>query len=428
MLGPVRTPLVGTCLATLFLFASCTQEGSTTTGPRGGTTGGTAPGGTTGSAGSPGSGGRGGTTASGGGGAAGANAPGGSTGTGTGGLTGAGGTFSSGGSVGSGGSTGIAGTTGAGGTTSSGGTSGGGRGGAGATGGTSATGGSSGTAGTGGGIVDMGGKPLATRGQCTSTSRGYFNLGDIRIINNRWGSDALNCGGTTQQVCVNSDGSIGWTFNRPNCGGNREYPDYPEVEFGVGPFGTGSSLLTTPAFSSTTLLPIQLSALNSASIDLQSFNITFQKPNYWNSNFEFWISRQDPTKNADAGVYAEVIIFLGWQANRQSSNGGWPCMVSGNIPNTNYNLCHQSDSWSSGKWRFFNFIAGNNPVNSYSGKVDIKAVLDWIRNRYSGFTPDMWLTRMEVGTEIEDDTQGTVKIGNLTFEVNGTSKSVQLGN
>jgi hypothetical protein len=248
----------------------------------------------------------------------------------------------------------------------------------------------------------------------------------MRIINNRWGSDARNCGGTTQQVCVNTDSTIGWSFNRPNCGGDKSYPDYPEVEFGVAPFGTTSSNLTTPAFSSTTLLPIQLSSLTSASINMDSFKTTFQKPNYWNSNFEFWISKQDPTKNANAGVYAEIIIFLGWQSNRQSSNGGWPCMVSGTINGTNYNLCHQSDSWSNGQWRFFNFIVGNGPLSSFSGKVDIKAILDWIKSKYSGFTNDMWLTRMEVGTEIDDDTQGSVNIKNLTFEVNGTSRSIQL--
>ena len=88
----------------------------------------------------------------------------------------------------------------------------------------------------------------------------------------------------------------------------------------------------------------------------------------------------------------------------------------------------RSDSWSSGHWRFFNFIVGNGPLSSFTGKVDIKPVLDWIRSKYSGFTSDMWLTRMEVGTEIDDDTQGSVKINNLTFEVNGTSKSIRLAN
>ena len=34
--------------------------------------------------------------------------------------------------------------------------------------------------------------------------------------------------------------------------------------------------------------------------------------------------------------------------------------------------------------------------------------------------------RIEVGTEVDDNTQGTATFKNLTFEVNGTSKSIQL--
>jgi len=90
-----------------------------------------------------------------------------------------------------------------------------------------------------------------------------------------------------------------------------------------------------------------------------------------------------------------------------------------------FNLCHQKDGWGSG-WRFFNFNVNNGPVSTFSGKVDIKALLDWVMKTYSGFTTDMWLTRIEVGTEVDDNTAGTAKFNNLTFEINGTSKSVEL--
>ena len=273
----------------------------------------------------------------------------------------------------------------------------------------------------------------------------------MRLINNRWGSDALNCTGTSQRVNVNSDRTIGWAFNRPTCGGAKGDPDFPEVEFGVAPFGTTSSLLTTPSFSSTTLLPIQIKNLTSASVNIDTFATTFSNPTYYDANFEFWISKQDPTKNADAGVYAEIIIFTGWEANRQNGAtgaGGWACSVTGSsgpVPNTNFTLCHQSDKWSQTPyWRFFNFVLGNgadsNSVSTYNGKVDIKAILSWVMSNYANpgsgaagngnapFTTDMWLTRIEVGTEIDDNTAGSAKINNLTYEINGTSKSVQLAN
>jgi hypothetical protein len=331
--------------------------------------------------------------------------------------------------------------TGSGGAAGAGGTTATGSGGAAGAGGTTVTGtggaaGAGGATGAGGAIVDQGGVPLATTNSgCLSGSKQYFNLGDMRLINNRSGSDARGCVGTMQKVCIDTDRSLSWTFNRPTCGGSRADPDYPEVEFGVAPFGTGSSSLVTPAYSSTTLLPIQISALTTASVTVDTFSTTFQIPNYWDSNFEFWISQDDPTKNADARVYAEIVVFLGWEANRQNSaQGGWSCASSGTVPNTNFNLCHQSDTWSSG-YRFFNFVVSNGPLSSFNGKVDIKAILAWVMQNYStssnsalpSFSQSMWLTGIDLGTEIDDNTTGSAQVNNLTFEINGASRSVQLG-
>ena len=132
---------------------------------------------------------------------------------------------------------------------------------------------------------------------------------------------------------VNSDKSVGWTFNRRRCGGSRGDPDFPEVEFGVAPFGTTSSLLTTPTFSSTTLLPIQLKDLQSASVNVDNFSISFSgSPPYWDNNVEFWISKNDPRTSTDGGVYAEIIMFTGWHASRLQHDGGWPCDKSGRSP------------------------------------------------------------------------------------------------
>src|SRR4051794_38717830 len=280
-----------------------------------------------------------GTTGSGG------NASGGNTGTGTGGNAsggnpGTGGSISTAGTTGSAGSSaGTTGSAGRGGTTGSagsGGTTGsagrGGTTGSAGTGGTTGSGGATGTGGTGGRMAQDG-VPLGKPGDTTSASKKYINLGDMRLINNRWGSDALNCGGTQQSVAVNSDKTVGWTFNCPACGGMRGDPDFPEVEFGVAPFGTTSSLLTTPPFSSTTLLPIQIKNITSASVNVDNFfiSITNASTAYWDNNVEFWISRNDPRTSADAGVYAEIISFTGFQGNRLSSMGGWPCDKTGTV-------------------------------------------------------------------------------------------------
>jgi hypothetical protein len=337
----------------------------------------------------------------------------------TSGTTSSGGATSSGGTKATGGATSPGGATFSGGATSSGGTS--------SSGGTTSMGGTTSTGGTTAASTDCKGQALAKPGDSTSTSKGYLNLGDIRLINNRWGADKLGCSNATYKVYVNADKTIGYDFNRPTCGGAKADPDFPEVEFGVAPFGKDSSLLTSPACSSTTLLPIQIKNLTSASVNIDNFASTYQKPGYFDTNFEFWISKNNPATSSDGGVYAEIIAFFGWDGVRMTSPNGWPCDKSGSVSagSASYNLCHQSDTWSSG-WRFFNFNVNGGPMNTFSGKADVKVMLDWVMSKYSGFTTDMWLTRIEVGTEVDDNTSGTVKINNLTFEVNGTTKSIEL--
>ena len=92
-----------------------------------------------------------------------------------------------------------------------------------------------------------------------------------------------------------------------------------------------------------------------------------------------------------------------------------------------YTLCHQSDSWSTGHWRFFNFNMNGSPVSGLSNfKLDVKAMLTWVMNNYPGFSTDYWLTRIEIGTEVDDSTTGQARLSGLTFEINGTMKMIEL--
>jgi hypothetical protein len=404
-----RFVLLSTSFAALFSLAQCGGGSSTPSGTGGSNGAGT--GGTNGV------------------GSGGANASGGSSGTATGGAVGT----ASGGSngVGSGGSTssggsgagtgGRANTGGSGTATGGSGTATGGSGGGANTGGATGSGGAA--TGGAGPRVDMGGIPLAKPGDMTNVSRKYLNLGEMRLINNRWGSDELGCAGTVQRVFIGTDKTLSWEFNRPACGGAKAKPDYPEIEFGVAPFGANNSLLTTPAFSSTTLLPKQVKDLTSASITVDTLQISLQKPTIWNSNFEIWLSQKNPLTDPNPGVYAEIIAFWGWE------NGRWPCDKSGNLANAgshSYHMCHQSDTWADGKWRFYNFNVDNGPLTTYNGTVNVKAFIDYVVKTY-GISTELWLTRMEVGSEIDDNTQGSVKIKNITFEVNGTSKKPEFG-
>ena len=197
----------------------------------------------------------------------------------------------------------------------------------------------------------------------------------------------------------------------------------------MAPFGATSNLLTSPKYSSTTLLPAQLKTITSASVTMTGLASTFTNPSYYDTNFEFWISKENPITSTNPQVYAEIIVFLDWEANRQNgSAGGWTCDASGSISTggNTFNLCHQKDTWGPGNWRFFNFVLSNGPSSNFTGKGDVKALLDWVMSKYSGFSTDFWLTRIEVGTEVDDSTVGQAKLQNVAFEINGTTKTPQL--
>jgi hypothetical protein len=285
-------------------------------------------------------------------------------------------------------------------------------------GGASANGGKAGAGGSGP-ITDQNGVPLARVGESKNQSRAYLNLGDMRLIANKWGSDELGCN-TSLRVFVTNERTFGWEFDRGACGGNKEKPDYPEIEFGIHPFGAGNSLATTPSFSSTSLLPIQIKDVTSASVTLDGLNINIQRASTYNLNFEFWLSQRNPVTDTNPGVHAELIAFFGWQDD-------WACDKSGTLQagDRAFGLCHQDDAWAGGKWRYYQFRMNGGPSTSFSGKLDVKAMLDWLVTN-AGYSRDLWVTRLEVGSEIDDNTAGTVTLRNITFEVNGTSKSPQL--
>lgn len=343
----------------------------------------------------------------------------GGTPTGTGGATSAGGGSLSG----DGGSGPTSGGSGGGSTTTGGGPNGGGTG--------------DGGSGAGGPDVDAMGKSNASVPDTTTVAQDYLRLGEIRILNNNWGSEDLGCGNSSFAVFVGEDRSFGWDFSRGDCADNgnpgatpvvppdTSHPDFPQVEFGIHPFGIGDELVTSPEFSSTTLLPLQLKDITSASVTLDSLNITNGNLKTWNLAMEFWLSEGDPRQpSGSVNVHTELMAWWGWQ------NGRWPCDVG---PETvqagtmGYTLCHQRDDWADG-WRYYQFRAGDgsdgNIKHDFTGTVDVKAFVDYLIDT-RGYSPDLWMTRMEVGTEIDDDTSGRVSMKNVTFEVNGESRSPQ---
>jgi hypothetical protein len=277
------------------------------------------------------------------------------------------------------------------------------------------------------------GKMNAAPGDTTTQIQDYLRLGEIRILNNNWGSAALGCADTGMSVFVKPDSSFGWTFDRKVCGGkttpaDNSHPDFPQLEFGIHPFGIGSSDATSPHFSSTTLLPLQLKSITSASVAVDNLNITLGNQKSWNITFEFWLSETDPLKPAPGKVHAELMTFWGWQPNRWPDSGAMPGPIgsdAGKVISSSgkdYKLWVQDDAWADGKWRYFQFRDNSGSHNSFNGTVDVKPFIDYLVGT-KGYSTDLWLTRMEVGSEIDDNTSGEVSMKGVTFEVNGQKRS-----
>jgi hypothetical protein len=305
-------------------------------------------------------------------------------------------------------------------------------GGVGGQGGTGTGGVMGGKGGAAGADVDQMGKMNARPGSMTTTARDYLRMGEIRLLNNNWGSAELGCN-APMSVFINTDRTFGWTFNRGNCdtANSNQNPDFPQVEFGIHPFGVGNALATSPNFSSTTLLPLQIRNINTSSVNIQNLNIQLTRGGSWNITFEFWLSSMDPRTQGNAGVHTELMTFWGWQAGRWPSAPGADGSMDGgsgtgqtvNAGQT-YTLWVQRDNWADG-WRYFQFRAGSSSM-SFNGSVNVKTLLDYLVNT-RGFSPDLWVTRLEVGSEIDDETEGRVTMSNITFEVNGQSRSPVFG-
>jgi len=317
--------------------------------------------------------------------------------------------------------------------------------GSGGSGNNTSTGGTTGTAGSGGpsggsanpNAPDMMGKTNAKPGDMTSTKFDYLKMGEIRLINNNWGAAAWGCTDKApMSVFINQDKSFGWKFDRPDCdtGNTNSKPDFPQLEFGIHPFGLGSSEATSPNFSSTTLLPKQIKDITSISVTLDGLSITLEKAASWDLTFEFWLSKQNPaTTQNNAGVYAELMTFWGWQDKRWPLTGDSGSGVTCDIGCTNgvsagsksYDLIVQRNSWGSG-WKYFQFRGTDGSQKSFNGKVDVKPLIQYLLDK-GGATPDMYVTRLEIGSEIDDMTKGSVTMKNVIFEVNNETRSPVFG-
>ncbi len=272
----------------------------------------------------------------------------------------------------------------------------------------------------------------ADKGSKAAESNAWFKLGDMRLINNDWGAAHLGCSNKGYEIFVEDDGTFGWEFHRYGCGGDKGFPDYPEIEFGIHPFGTAwEELATTPDYSSTDLLPLKINEIQDMSIDIEDYNIKIDDGGSWNLNFEMWFTTDHPVTGTHDRAHTELMIFWGWNHDRWGGEPG----VAGNkymdVSGNTYRLMVNRANWGSmgPQWNYYQFRAGDGGAGSvgysFNGTLNVKDALDWLVA--DGLDPNLWLSRLELGTEIDDGTSGRVSFKNLTFHVNGESRGIVYG-
>lgn len=343
---------------------------------------------------------------------------------GSGGVT-AGGSLAQSGSGGASGTVGggAAGAAGAstGGSTAGGGTGGAGNGGGGAGGAGNGGGGTAGAAGSG--TVPGETKPTVTAPASSKVPSDYFVLGEARLLNNNWGAQQLGCK-APYEIFVNADKTFGWKWDRAStkCGGNKSKPDYPEVEFGMHPFGVSQQLITSPDYSSTTILPIQVKNVTSASVKIEGLSITTTADAAWNMNFEMWLCEQHPATGTHTTAYGETMNWFGWSSDQYNWNGVIGSLEAGQ----SYDLMHSDDHWPAGQaqqWKYRQYRLKSS-TRQFNGTVDVKKILDHLVGL--GWPKDLWIARFEVGTELDDGSAGTVTMKKITFEVNGQQRATEV--
>ena len=123
-------------------------------------------------------------------------------------------------------------------------------------------------------------------------------------------------------------------------------------------------------------------------------------------------------------AYGETMNWFAWSSDQYGWNGVIGTLDAGQ----KYNLYVSRDDWptatatSQWKYRQYRLTTSTRP---YSGTVDVKKLLDHLTGS-ENWSKDLWISRFEIGTELDDGSSGTVTIKNVTFEVNGQKRSTEI--
>jgi len=265
--------------------------------------------------------------------------------------------------------------------------------------------GAAGSSAVGGGGASGNLRPTVAPRGTTSCDSTALNLGEMQLLTNEW-TDPL------ADTCVFLDvaGNFGWKWTRgaTGAGDHPTYPNYPELEFGINPWNKEGLDKST-----TTLLPIQLKDITSASMTVDVFTDVGANNTGWNLAFELWLADKNPALGA-ANPKGEIMVFLSnWPGYYPANPETQQTLNDGNH---DYKLYVSSDNW--GTWGYYRQYRLDTHDGKFSGKLDIgKFLKHYVEDEH--WDANLWLTRFELGNEVYQNSGGTTTIKNVSFEVNG---------
>lgn len=205
--------------------------------------------------------------------------------------------------------------------------------------------------------------PASAAAWSSSDKFGSWSNGGYTVRNDVWGG-----GAGSQSIWANSYSNWGVTANHPNTGGVKAYPHSAR---NVGK---------------------KISALGSLT---SSFNVSRPGSGAYTSAYDIW---------AGGNAY-EIMLWM----NKQGSVGPIGSQqTSASVGGHSWNIYKGTN----GSNQVFSFVRTG---NTNSGTVDIKAVMNWIKNK--GWIGDATMNEVQFGFEI------TSSSGGLNFTTNSYSVS-----
>ncbi|MGL1902082.1 MAG: cadherin repeat domain-containing protein [Fibrobacterales bacterium] len=242
-----------------------------------------------------------------------------------------------------------------------------------------------------------------------------FELGDFRLFNEAWGSRELACDQAIYQTSIETSGTLLWNFSRDICLGGSDRPDHVGIQLGTHGYGDNPVFLL-PNTSSTTILPIQISNINSLMLDIENLEITSENDEFFAHMINLVFTTEIPSPHSHGIIYSEMPIFLNWNPGR------WACDLNAINPSLieeiksnqiTFDLCHQYEDG----YRYFQFRHSNDTLNTYTGAFSIQPFINYAINT-AGFPDSLWLSAIELKSEINNNASGSVSLDNISVHVN----------